>query len=173
MAIDERRISEFINESTLRQSIASVLRKAGFIIVWVQEEAKGSRWGLYLKLPRRLREIFGTGREVLVWVVQSSEFQARTVTQAADIIAKEKPRLCEDFAIIITHDPDTATHTSETGSALDIFFLGFSVADFRNFEPFGKQDFVRALQRRLYARDLYDLPTAVTRSNDFMGDVRL
>jgi serine/threonine-protein kinase len=169
MAIDERRITEFINESTLRQTVAAVLRKAGFIIVWVQEEAKGSRWGFYLKLPRRLRDTFGTGREVLVWVVQSSEFQARTVTQAADIISREKPRLCEDFAIIITHDPDTATHTSETGSALDVFFLGFNVADFRSFEPFGKQDFVRALQRRLYARDLYDLPTAVTRSDDFYG----
>lgn len=169
MAVDERRITDFIEQSELRTRVAAVLRAAGFLVVWVKEEGNGSRWALYLKLPAGLRDSFGTGREVLVWVVQSAEFQARTVTQAADLILQERPRLCEDFSIIITHDPHTQEHVTETADTLETIFLGFCVTDFLQFKPFGDKDFVVALKNRLYARDLYDLPSAVHRSEDFFG----
>ncbi|WP_078509940.1 serine/threonine-protein kinase [Streptomyces sp. Tu 6176] len=169
MAVDERRISQFIGRSFLRTKIANILRHAGFIIVWVSEEAGGTRWALYLKLPRRLRDLFGTAREVVIWVVESHEFQARTVTQAAQLIQSERPRLCEDFAIVVTQDPDTKVHASETAETLDTIFLGFSATDFNSYPPYGSSNFIEALQRRLYARDLYDLPSAVTRAEDFFG----
>lgn len=169
MPVDARRIETFLGANAMRKQIAAVFTRAGFEIVWVTEEAQGSRWGLYLKLPRRLRSVFGTAREVLVWVVQSSEFQARTVTQAAKIIERERPRLCEDFAIVITSDKNTELHASETAESLDTIFLGFCTDDFKLFEPWGTGEFVRALQQRLYSRDLYDLPTAATRSEDFFG----
>ncbi|MFH8870210.1 protein kinase domain-containing protein [Streptomyces griseus] len=169
MAVDEQRIARFLSQSALRTKIANVLRGAGFIIVWVNEEAEGKRWSLFLKLPQRLRDLFGTAREVLVWVVESPEFQARTVTQAGHIIDKERPRLCEDFAIIVTLDPDTMRHVSETAETLDTIFLGFDADAFLSFSPHGQSDFIEAMQRRLYARDLYDLPSAVTRAEDFFG----
>ncbi|PWJ08794.1 hypothetical protein DKG34_04360 [Streptomyces sp. NWU49] len=169
MAVDEQRIARFLNRSELRIKIANVLRGAGFKIVWVTEEAEGKRWSLFLKLPQRLRDLFGTAREVLVWVVESSEFQARTVTQAEQIISKERPRLCEDFAIIVTLDSNTMRHVSETAETLDTIFLGFDAKDFSSCSPYGPSNFIEAMQRRLYVRDLYDLPSAVTRAEDFFG----
>jgi serine/threonine-protein kinase len=41
--------------------------------------------------------------------------------------------------------------------------------DFQLFDPLGAGEFIKALQQRLYSRDLYDLPTAATRSEDFFG----
>ncbi|MFF3789507.1 AAA-like domain-containing protein [Streptomyces sp. NPDC001981] len=169
MAIDEKRITDFLQQSDLRSRVATVLRTAGFVIVWVKEEGNGSRWALYLKLPGGLRESFGTAREILVWVVQSAEFQARTITQAAELILQERPRLCEDFSVVITHDPHTQQHAAETAETLETIFLGFCVTDFLQFKPFGEKDFIAALKNRLYARDLYDLPSAVHRSEDFFG----
>ncbi|WP_405388471.1 protein kinase [Streptomyces sp. NBC_01102] len=169
MAIDEKRITDFLQQSDLRSRVATVLRAAGFIIVWVKEEANGSRWALYLKLPGTLRQSFGTAREVLVWAVQSAEFQARTITQAAEVILQERPRLCEDFSIVITHDPNTQQHAMETAETLDTIFLGFSVSEFSQFKPYGEKDFIASLKNRLYSRDLYDLPSAVHRSEDFFG----
>ncbi|WP_263170541.1 serine/threonine-protein kinase [Streptomyces sp. SCSIO ZS0520] len=169
MAVDEQRIARFLNRSELRTKIANVLRGAGFKIVWVNEEAEGKRWSLFLKLPQRLRDLFGTAREVLVWVVESPEFQARTVTQAERIISEERPRLCEDFAIVVTLDSDTMRHVSETAETLDTLFLGFDAETFSACSPYGPSDFIEAMQRRLYVRDLYDLPSAVTRAEDFFG----
>ncbi|MFF9799314.1 protein kinase [Streptomyces rochei] len=169
MAVDQQRIARFLSRSELRTKIANVLRGAGFNIVWVNEEAEGKRWSLFLKLPQRLRDLFGTAREVLVWVVESSEFQARTVTQAEQIISEERPRLCEDFAIIVTLDSNTMRHVSETAETLDTIFLGFDAEDFSSYSPYGPSSFIEAMQRRLYVRDLYDLPSAVTRAEDFFG----
>ncbi|QRP48084.1 serine/threonine-protein kinase [Amycolatopsis sp. FDAARGOS 1241] len=169
MAVDNERIAAFIGESPLRQQVASVLQRAGFLIVWVFEEANGSRWGLYLKLPPTLKELFGTGREVLFWVVQSADFQARTITQADSHIRKNRPRLCEDFAIVATHDKSTAEHAAETASTLSTIFVGFNLDHFKEYEPWGPRSFVRELQAQLYSHDLYDLPGAVTRSEDFFG----
>jgi hypothetical protein len=169
MAVDQRRIKDFLRQNSLRGQIANVVESAGFSVVWVTEDNGGDRWGLYLQLPPRLRALFGTGREVLMWVVQAREFQSRTVMQAEEIIREKRPRLCEDFAIVVTHDPKTSVHAAETAETLDTIFLGFSVEELGQFRPWGDKDFAAALQHRLYARDLYDLPTAVTRSEDFFG----
>ncbi|HEX5406969.1 MAG TPA: hypothetical protein VFX16_32235 [Pseudonocardiaceae bacterium] len=169
MAIDNVRIARFITRSESRQHIAKAFRGAGFEIVWVRDEAEGTRGGIYLKLPARLRELFHTSREVLVWVVEAYEFQARSVTQAVGILEQERPRLCEDFAIVVTADPHTESYVNETASTLNTIVLGFSAQQMLQFANNNGSGLVASLQRRLYSRDLYDLPTAVTRSEDFFG----
>jgi hypothetical protein len=82
MAIDQARISKFLNHGPIRRQIASVFQHAGFTVTCVFEEDKGARWGFYLRLPTLLKKQFGTAREILVWVAQYAEFQAKTLTQA-------------------------------------------------------------------------------------------
>ncbi|MCG8918973.1 protein kinase [Actinokineospora sp. PR83] len=155
--------------SDARQKVSKAFRGAGFEIVWVTEEGEGQRWGIYLKLPPFLKEIFHTTREVLVWVVESKEFQARSVTQVVAILDKERPRLCEDFAFVVTADPQTESYVNETASTLDTIMLGFSLEQISSFAKLDGAGLVSLVQSRLYRRDLYDLPTAVTRSEDFFG----
>jgi AAA+ ATPase superfamily predicted ATPase len=170
--VDSGRIEQFLSGNALRQEIHAVFSDAGFETTWMIEEAEGARWGLHLKLSKRLRDMLGTSREILVWVVQSAEFQARTITQAESIIINERPRLCEDFCLVLTHDEKTSIHTEEVAQTSNIHFLGFSIKDFvSRFHPVGKADFVANLRSKLYSRDLYDVKTAVRKSDDFFGRV--
>lgn len=170
--VDSDRIDLFLNASDLRREINNVFTEAGFETTWVREETQGARWGLYFKLSRRLRDMLGTSREILVWVVQSAEFQARTITQAEQLISQERPRLCEDFCFILTHDDKTPTYTEEVAQTSTTHFLGFSIREFiSRFRPAGREDFLAHLRRKLYSRDLYDVKTAVRRSEEFFGRV--
>jgi serine/threonine-protein kinase len=99
-----------------------------------------ARWGIWLKLNKHQKELFGTTREVLLWVVEHREFQARTVSQAADLIEKERPRLCEDFAIVAATDLNTEKYVSETSDQLSTQFLGISIGEFQQFAPHGRLD---------------------------------
>ncbi|HEV8241029.1 MAG TPA: protein kinase [Thermoanaerobaculia bacterium] len=113
--------------------------------------------------------MLGTSREVLLWVSEYPEYQARTVVQAMDQIADAHPRLCEDFAIIITGDPSTAKSVEETSANLRTQFFGFSVEDFARFQPFGPLPFLQALQERFFSKDLYWHSAAVTDPGSFFG----
>lgn len=168
--LDTDRIATFLSTNSLRQEIYGVFAAAGFEVSWVVEEAEGARWGIYLKSSRRIRDMLGTSREILVWIVQSTEFQARSITQAERRIVNERPRLCEDFCFILTHDENTSTHVEEVAQTSNIHFLGFSIRNFvSHFQPAGKDDFLAHLRARLYSRDLYDIRTAVRRSEEFFG----
>lgn len=168
MVVDKDRVRQFMRASETRKTVATAFEGAGFEIVWVREETL-NRWAVYLKLPSFLKEAFHTSREVLVWVVEAREFQARSVTQAMEVLSNERPRLCEDFAFVITADPRTESYVSETASTLDTIVLGFSVQDIGGYADQRGAGLIDAIQKRLYRRDLYDLPTAVTRSEDFFG----
>lgn len=168
MPIDYSRINTFIQQRESRKAVASVLRRSRFEIVWV-DSLNQEVWGYYLKLDRPLRQLLGTAREILIWVVEYDEFLARTVMQADKIIEDNRPRLSEDFAIILSNDPNTARYVDETAEQLQTHFVGFSLEEFMQFEPFGDQRFVAALQQRFFSRDLYFLSTAITSPSAFFG----
>jgi Protein kinase domain/AAA-like domain len=117
------------------------------------------------QLSSQLRTLFGTAREVLVWVVEAPTFQARTVMQAQEILERERPRLCEDFAIIFTPDPNTERNVAETAANLTTYYIGFSTRDIREL----RSSFLQSLQIRLYSADLYNVSTAIRSADDFFG----
>lgn len=60
-------------------------------------------------------------------------------------------------------------YSDESGT----LFVGFSLDRIRSCRPHGNLDFRALLQSQAYARDLYNLPGAVTKSQDFFGRRRL
>jgi serine/threonine-protein kinase len=89
--------------------------------------------------------------------------------QALDIIERERPRLCDDFAIIITGDSQTARYVAETAEDLPTTFVGFSLSELTDRTSGTDTDFLRALQARLYSKDLYWISTAIKSSGAFYG----
>jgi hypothetical protein len=168
MPIDYQRITEFIGSRPARKTLASVLRRAAFNIVWI-EESSPERWGFHLKLDRTQRQLFGTSREVLIWVTEYPDFEARDVTTPHQIIVNSRPRLCEDFAIIITGDPNTRAAVRETSEKTPTHMIGLSLQELLHFEPHGSADFLRFLQSELFTKDLYWVSTAITSNADFFG----
>ncbi len=164
-----RLINEFLGKTTERGRVASILRRAGFEFEWVREEGGGKNWYCYLKPNRQLSQTFGLVREILLSVAEYEEFQARTIHRAHDIIKGARPRLSEDFSIVIAKSSETAKHVEEFGGSFDTSFVGFSFAEIMLYLPYGHNSFIDALQGRLYSRDLYDHHTAITKSGDFFG----
>ena len=168
MPIDYARINRFITQSERRDLVARVLRRAGFEVVWV-ESLMHELWCFHLKLNRHLRELLGTSREILVWVSEFEEFQARAIMQASEQIAQKRPRLSEDFAIVITGDPQTRRYVEEHALDLQTHFVGFSINELKHFQPIGPDDFLRALQNRFFEKDLYWMSPAITSPSAFFG----
>lgn len=172
MAIDERRIRDFLASDPTRKQVAAVFQAAGFQIAWVHQddEHSGARWSFNLKLSGQLKNMLGTNREVLVCAIQSAEFQARDISAALKIIADERPRLCEDFCIVLTHDARTGIHAQEAAESFSTTVLGYSFSELvENFKPAGTKEFLSELRTKLYSRDLYNIRSAVTRMDDFYG----
>src|SRR5687767_14780922 len=68
--IDYERIKAFVDARPARKYLADVLHRATFTISWIESDGP-QLWGFCLKLTSEQRKLFGTSREVLVWV---SEF---------------------------------------------------------------------------------------------------
>ncbi|MGW0436315.1 protein kinase domain-containing protein [Micromonospora sp. NPDC003197] len=151
----------------------SVLTAAGLSIEYVKRTNDLRVWGLYVKPSEMLRAALGENREILVLVAQYPKFQAREIDQATSIIATNGVRLSRSLGIVITGDKRTGELVAEISEDSQILFVGFSLDRIRSCRPHGAQDFKLLLQAQTYARDLYDLPGAITRSQDFFGRRRL
>ena len=129
MAIDREKIEEFIKLDPFRQRLEILLRKSGFTVSWVRHD-QFKIWGFYLKPSKRIKEAFSIGSlEILVWVVDLDDFQARTVMRAVEVATEEK-RLGKDFIIIITRDPETAKLIEKVSPQISpINIVGFSTND--------------------------------------------
>lgn len=173
MGIDTRRIDDFLAQRPLRQQAGDVARRAGFEISWAEEIKKDRpsppSWWIALKLNSRLREILGTAREVVMYAVESKEFQARTITQAKDIINSDDNRYSEDLAFILTNDPDTDRHVAESSAAMSTVYIGISDVELIDFLPFGKRDLIRHIQAAFFSRDQYLITTALPTRAGFFG----
>lgn len=168
MAIDEKRIKQFLEANPQRGTVAAVVRRAGFRITWVLSH-RLELWGLYLRPDENLQELLGTSREILLWITEFNDFQARALTQVTDIIEQEQPRLCEDIAIVASGDINSRNRINESSIASQTYFVGFALKDFEQFAPYGKNSFVSALQEQLFTKDLYALSGAITNRRAFFG----
>lgn len=96
MAIDYELISAFLAKSPKRELISLAVRRVGWEISSVVEGDNERLWGVYLKPSKNLRDALAINREVLLWVSEYEEFQARALSQAAEIIQRDQPRLCDN-----------------------------------------------------------------------------
>jgi AAA+ ATPase superfamily predicted ATPase len=168
MAIDVARVDEFLNQSQIRRDVGQVVRGAGFEINWVLEREL-NRWGVYLKPNRPLQELFGTAREILLWVSEYPTLQARTVEQAQAEIDENQPRLSNEFCIVVSTDLEAQEKVREVASNLVTEHIGLPLSDLRRCHPIGNNSFVGLIQNQLFARDLYRVSTALTRPRGFYG----
>lgn len=168
MAIDVERIRAFLDESDIRAMVAIAVRRVGFQISWVLSYRR-ELWGLYLKPNRNLKELLGTNREILLWVSEFHEFQPRTLSQAMEIITGDQPRLCDEFAMVLTAEPYTRRHVQEASEGTPIQFAGFCLTEIRDLSTRGDSALLLAIQQQLFTKDLYYISNAITNRRAFFG----
>lgn len=169
MSIDHNKINRFLSQSSLKSSIGELVRQNGFEITWIKEGKSDHTWGLYLKPNQPLRDALSITQEVLLWFVDFEEFQPRTISQAIEIINEERPRLSEQFSIIITPDPNTHDKVRSIGMQLSPICIGFSEKEIREFASNNIYGFLQALQYRLFAKDPYWKSTPIESPRNFYG----
>jgi hypothetical protein len=68
--------------------------------------APAGSWVLHLRLPRTLEDSFGFTRQFVIYCLDSHDLQTRNVEQLKRLIASANPAVTNDFAIIVSRDPD-------------------------------------------------------------------
>lgn len=169
MPIDQSRIRKILERSKVGAEIAQVVQGAGFQISFALEAERDDLWGLYLKPNKTLRDLFGTSREVLLWVAEYPEFQARTIERAQEILDREQPRLSDEFCLILTPDLGARDKVVEASAQMPAEYIGMSFGSLPRFRPYGSESFISFLQAQLFTRDLYRVSTALTHPRGFFG----
>ncbi|MEU7793072.1 serine/threonine-protein kinase [Micromonospora tulbaghiae] len=173
MSINQRTFEAFLGGNRNKRDVAAALTAGGLSIEYVKETSNPRVWGYFAKLSDQLQAALGETREVLVLVAEYDLLQASEVDNATDIIKAHGVRLSRSVSIIITDDRRTGYKVKEISDDSGTLFVGFSLDRIRKCKPHGDQDFRALLQAQAYARDLYDLPGAVTKTQDFFGRRRL
>ncbi|WP_156022884.1 protein kinase [Terracoccus sp. 273MFTsu3.1] len=130
-------------------------------------------WGLLLKLPPDLAEVVGTQREILLWASMRPLTQARDLQPAIDFLAQNSTRVSQDLVIVVTSDPNGPAMLREAAEHLAHTVVTLTIDNLRAFRPRGAAEFKDSLRGRLFSRDLYNLRSAVTRTDDFFGRTAL
>jgi AAA+ ATPase superfamily predicted ATPase len=166
-------LQRFTDGNRIRLEVASVLQAGGFSIEYVKATENPRVWGYFAKPLDLLQATLGETREILVLVAEYEKLQASEIDKAADIIRSTGVRLSRSIGVILTEDRRTGDKVREYSDESGTLFVGFSLDRIRSCKPHGDTDFRVLLQSQAYARDLYNLPGAVTKSQDFFGRRRL
>ncbi|MEU8020950.1 serine/threonine-protein kinase [Micromonospora haikouensis] len=173
MPIKSSILETFIGGNRAKKDIAAALAAGGLSIEYVHTTNNPKVWGYFTKLSDQLQATLGETREVLVLVAEYNLLHASEIDNATRIIQAKGARLSRSVSIIITDDRRTGDKVREISDESGTLFVGFSLDRIRKCKPHGDQDFRALLQAQSYARDLYDLPGAVTKTQDFFGRRRL
>ncbi|MBW4461820.1 MAG: protein kinase [Nodosilinea sp. WJT8-NPBG4] len=172
MAIDSTRIEDFINQDPFRKTLYDLLTASGFTVTWTISK-NFKLWGFFLKPTKRVKDLLGVGNlEILVWVVQFDDFQAKTIEQAVEIATQEN-RLGKDFVLVITEDTETAKNVVQISPQISpINIIGFSISEIRSLST-NPENFLPTLQARLYVKDLYWVVDPIKIPRYFYGHNKL
>ncbi|MEV0732653.1 serine/threonine-protein kinase [Polymorphospora sp. NPDC050346] len=166
-------LERFIEGSRIKRDVAAALQAGGLSIEYTKTTDNPRVWSLFVKPSEVLQAALGETREILVLVAEYDRLQASEIDKAADIIRSTGVRLSRSISIIMTEDRRTGDRVREYSDESGTLFVGFSLDRIRSCKPHGDTDFRVLLQSQAYARDLYNLPGAVTKSQDFFGRRRL
>lgn len=173
MPIDSGLLETFLGGNRNKRDVAAALSAGGLSIEYVRRTDNPKVWGFFTKLSDQMQAALGENREILVLVAEYDHMQAAEIDNALGIIQAQGVRLSRSVSIIITDDRKTGDKVKEISEESGTLFVGFSLDRIRKCKPHGDQDFRSLLLAQAYARDLYDLPGAVTKSQDFFGRRRL
>jgi hypothetical protein len=175
-------IDRFTSHDPDRRRVREVIEASGFTIERVIQPGSaraGSRdaglsertWGLVLRMSLALQELFGRRSEILLLCADYATFQSRTIQEAQALLGEYRPRLSEDFAIIVsasrTADRDVREATERLNT--DTVFVGVPMHRLGSLAPHGPDTLTSLLQARVYSRDLYQITGAVTDPQRFFG----
>lgn len=131
MPRDAALIDAFISKDTTRQRVRGAVEAAGFTIEHVISEGSTDRcWGLVLRMSSSLQELFGSNREVLLWASNYPTFQTRTIQKARKVLDTHRPRLSEEFVIIVSASRSAEREVAEATERLDTVFVGVAMHRF-------------------------------------------
>lgn len=174
MPVPSRAIAEWRGTHPVRNLVADVIRAADVEIDYIHEDPSDSRnWGLLLKLPQHLAEIIGTQREILLWGALHTSAEARDVQAAVTFMRRNNVRCAQDVMIFVSQDSSGISVLQEAAESAALTLLALPAASLRQFQPVGRRPLADAVRTGLFARDLYDLRSPVTRGGDFFGRTAL
>ena len=132
----------------------------------IEREGGFYDWG-YLKLSKRLAQVFAADREVLLLISTFNDQQSRTVKVAKELIDSSDGRLEATLAIIVHQDPGGNLKLQSWGREQGITVLPFSFDVER--PPKHENDIEGALCRELFSYDLFDVTGPVSDDRNFYG----
>lgn len=117
MAKDQDLIRRTLERNPLHSKVARLFTAAGF---QVSSAAAITRQvcAIYVRPGRAVRHLFGVRREVLVWVADYPDFEARNVSDALDHVARSGGRIEDDFVVVVTGDPETSVAVEQATERL-------------------------------------------------------
>jgi hypothetical protein len=173
MPKDTGLIDRFTSQDPDRRRIREVVEAAGFSLERVlppgAQHLSERTWGLILRLSPALQDLFGRRSEVLLLVSGYTAFQNRTILEAQNILENYRPRLSEDFAIVVSASHTADHDVLEATERLDTVYVGIPMHRLSGLAPFGTDSLTSLLQQRVFSRDLYQITGAITDPARFFG----
>ncbi len=170
MAKDRERIEEFLQSDIIRSQVATLVRSSGFSIERVHAPTNEDRrsWGLNLKKSKDIQQLFPGRREVLLWVSEYSELQARTISHVRTLVRSDT-RLAEDFVILVSGDPESPAEAKRIAGRQYTAFATIRLQDVAGLLRSSDPPLLGIIQRSVYSRDLYRVSGAITEPEHFFG----
>jgi serine/threonine-protein kinase len=169
MARDAKLIDRFIAQHPDRVAVRAAVEASGLVIEHVIKTSSDRSWGLVLRMSPALQELFGRRSEVLLWASLYPNFEARAITDAQAQLEQHRPRLSEDFVLVVSASRTADADVALASERLDTVFVGIPMHRLSSLAPQGPDTLTGLLQSRVYSRDLYQLTGAITDPQRFFG----
>ncbi|MFC1947967.1 hypothetical protein ACFLXY_08630 [Chloroflexota bacterium] len=118
-------------------------------------------WQLNVKPDKRLMDMFGYNREILIYCSPFSEFQSRVVEAIEGRLRRDPLRLDSDLAILITNDNKISEKILLFRSNRKLTIIPFTLREIVRPRTDPSYILIRRMGQFLFSRNLYDETTPV------------
>jgi len=168
MSVEEQILRRWQAADPRRTLVCRSLQAAAVRIDHLHETDDPLVWGLFVRLPQSMAELFATQREILVWASFRQNSNAPALQEAFDLLGHQV-RLSRDVLVAFCLNSAVAKELSDAAKHMQTIVAVLPESALYNCAPQGNAELIDVLRPRLYSRDLYDHKPPVTRSNDFFG----
>lgn len=174
--MDDRRLQRFLDRGEVRVLLADIVFQIGCRIeaTYPIREASGGfynpTWGFFVRPTKSLRDLMSVRGCFLVIVAEEIDdlfLHQRSIVNEVESALKEAADsdipLCEDFAVIITRDPDTQELAQQLNEEPLVSLIGFAMQELE------AKEFLWRVRSQLFVRDLYWRTDAISNPRHFYG----